>query len=175
MQDRVEIQAMAHFTIQCLSYVRLPMAWADEHRVQQVLENLLENAIKYSPEGGVIELLVYPTDRSLAWEDNIIDTTEEQGASQISITVRDHGIGIPQWQQSMVFEPFLRLPQSASRQISGVGLGLYIARKLIEAMHGTITLKSSSGQGTSITLTLPIATAATSIATAQSTTDKVLL
>ncbi|GHO83438.1 hypothetical protein KSZ_14440 [Dictyobacter formicarum] len=178
MQDRVALQETAQFTIQCLSDAELPAAWADEHRVRQILENLLENAIKYSPEGGLIEILVYsncvfPLADYLLLEDHALITKAE--IPQLCITVRDHGIGIPSWQQSVVFEPFLRLPQPAARQISGVGLGLYIVRKLVEAMDGTIALQSNEGQGTTITLTLPVATTAASITGAISTTDKVLL
>ena len=163
MQDRVEQQAAGRFTIRCPGERKLPLVWADEHRVRQILENLLENAIKYSPDGGLIEILVYSTypftiGRLLPSEDNVTAHAQE-GASLISITIRDHGIGIPQWQQALVFKPFQRLEQPATRQIAGLGLGLYIVRKLVEAMHGSIILKSKEGQGTSITLTLPIAMA----------------
>ncbi|GLV59017.1 hypothetical protein KDH_58450 [Dictyobacter sp. S3.2.2.5] len=178
IQDRIVLQQTSSYTIQCVADAELPAAWADEHRVRQVLENLLENAIKYSPEGGLIEILVYTT-RTLPLTnyvllDNRSLVTKEQ-LPQLCITVRDYGIGIPAWQQSMVFEPFLRLPQVMALRANGVGLGLYIVRRLVEAMDGTIALQSGNGQGTSITLTLPIAPASASIMHALSNTDTVLL
>ncbi|GCE27367.1 hypothetical protein KDA_28510 [Dictyobacter alpinus] len=174
MKDRVDQQATEQFVIRCIGPIELPPVWADEHRVRQILENLLENAIKYSPEGGLIEIIVstlYPftIDRRLQVEDNA------GSLFQLSITIRDHGIGIPPWQQAHVFKPFQRLEQPATRQIAGHGLGLYIVRKLIETMHGSIILKSNEGQGTSVTLTLPIAVAAhPSIAQNQNQPDQTL-
>ncbi|WP_160145896.1 sensor histidine kinase [Dictyobacter aurantiacus] len=178
MQDRVALQETSSYTIQCLADAELPSAWADEHRVRQVLENLLENAIKYSPEGGLIEILIYtthtlPLTNYVLLKDHSL-VTEEQ-LPQLCITVRDYGIGIPAWQQSMVFEPFLRLPQVMARHVNGVGLGLYIVRRLVEAMDGTIALQSGNGRGTAITLTLPAASTSASLMHALSTADTVLL
>lgn len=73
----------------------------------------------------------------------------------IYITVHDHEVGIPRQQQSSLFKPFTRLEHPATRHVSGAGL--YIARKLVEAMHGHLVLQSSEGQGTSVTFTLPVA------------------
>jgi signal transduction histidine kinase len=136
MQHQVDRQQAGSYTIRCDIAAHLPACWANTARVQQVLTNLLENAVKYSPDGGVIEIVVgYQT--------------------HLSVTVRDHGVGIPSWQQPDLFKPFARLAHPLTRDVPGSGLGLYITRKLIEAMGGQIRLESSEGHGTCVTFTLP--------------------
>ena len=143
VQDRIELQQTERYIISCTIEPDLPLVWADPDRVQQVLANLLENAVKYSPEGGLIEILAYmphsPCDPPMAY-----------------VTVRDQGIGIPLLQQSVLFKPFMRLEHQATANVAGIGLGLYISRKLIEAMDGRVMLDSREGEGTSVTFTLPI-------------------
>lgn len=73
----------------------------------------------------------------------------------LHITIRDQGIGISHQQQALLFKPFSRLEHPTTDQVPGAGLGLYISRKLVEAMHGNVTLRSSEGEGTCVTLTLP--------------------
>jgi signal transduction histidine kinase len=78
-----------------------------------------------------------------------------QAPDEVFITVRDNGIGIVQEQQQHLFQPFRRLEHALTNEIPGAGLGLYITRKLVEAMEGSITLDSREGEGTSVTITLP--------------------
>lgn len=139
LQHRVERLHPGCYRVYCDIDPHLPHAWADAHRTQQILLNLIENAIKYSPDGGLVEVLARAHLDSAGWK--------------IHITVRDRGIGIPSQLQSALFKPFKRLNHSS--HIHGNGLGLYIARQLVEAMSGQITLSSSEGQGTSVTFTLP--------------------
>jgi signal transduction histidine kinase len=157
MQYRIDQQQPGRYRILCTFDPGLPSAWADPDRVQQILTNLVENAIKYSPDGGLIEVLacIHPT---CILQKAPVSLSEQQSASDaplVSVTVRDSGIGISHEQQPSLFKPFSRLEHPATRHVSGVGLGLYIARKLVEAMHGQLQLQSSEGQGTSITFTLP--------------------
>jgi signal transduction histidine kinase len=158
MQSRADQQQPGRYSVLCSVDPVLPLAWADADRVQQVLANLVENAIKYSPAGGLVEIRA-----SIHPDEQPVETAREQPcrfsreASHIYVTVRDSGIGIAQQQQSALFKPFTRLDHPATRHVSGAGLGLYIARRLTEAMHGHLTLRSSVGQGTSVTFTLPIA------------------
>lgn len=173
MQDRAERQSPGQYRFRCIIEPKLPLVWADPDRVQQVLVNLLENAMKYSPDGGVIEMFVYTLQqrskqlslRPLSYSAG--KETDEHGAQEvqtaycraasgiIGISIRDHGIGIPPLQQRALFQPFNRLKHPAAGQVAGSGLGLYISRRLVETMDGRIFLHSEEGQGTSVTFTLP--------------------
>ena len=143
MQHRIEKQQSAHH-LSCHFAPRQLVALADPTRLQQVLMNLLENAVKYSPDGGPIDLFAYKQRSSATM------------AAMICVTVRDRGIGIPLARQAMLFRPFSRV-SPASLHIDGSGLGLYISRLLVEAMGGTILLQSSEGLGTRVTFFLPAA------------------
>ncbi|QBD81786.1 HAMP domain-containing histidine kinase [Ktedonosporobacter rubrisoli] len=172
MQYRLEQQQPGRYHIRCNIDSALPYAWADPDRVQQVLTNLVENAVKYSPEGGLIEILAYtcvarlPLTKDYRSSKRIYATIDANHKSinraqtarilqMAYITVRDQGIGIPAHLQGSLFRPFTRLNQPHAGQVTGVGVGLYISRKLVEAMQGQISLESSEGQGTSVTFTLP--------------------
>ena len=133
MQERCEQQQPGKYTLRCRFDTSSQLVWADPERVRQVLMNLVENAVKYSPEGGLIEIRV------------------RNSTSVASITVRDWGLGIPRLQQDTLFCAFER----GKHVEQGLGLGLYIARTLVEAMGGSITLRSSTGNGTSISFSLP--------------------
>jgi PAS domain S-box-containing protein len=126
----------------------VPLVEADRDKVRQVLVNLVENAIKYSPDGGVIEVGVEPH------EGNVI------------FHVRDEGLGIPVDEQSRVFEKFYRVDPQMTRGVGGTGLGLYICNELVGRMGGHIWLESKPGEGSTFLFELP---AASSIAAARPT------
>ncbi|GHO43212.1 sensor histidine kinase [Ktedonospora formicarum] len=146
----------------------MPLVWADPVRLRQALANLLDNAVKYSPHGGLIELLV--TDQAPYLEQSYsvirperalqIDPTtslgEPPGDSYLYITVHDHGVGIPPHLQQTLFRPFTRLEHDMQIRVPGSGLGLYLVLLLVERMGGILLLQSDEGRGTSITLALPI-------------------
>ncbi len=113
---------------------------ADPRRLEQVLTNLVGNAIKYSPGGGPVEIA--------------LDTGA--GASLIEITVRDHGIGIPVEQQARIFGRFARADNARERGIQGTGLGLYLCRELVERHGGRIWFDSSVGSGSTFHVVLPL-------------------
>jgi two-component system phosphate regulon sensor histidine kinase PhoR len=110
---------------------------ADPDRMRQVVDNLLSNALKYSPEGSDIDVRV-------ATEDGFIATA-----------VTDHGIGIPRDEIPQLFERFHRARNVSSRYYGGLGLGLYIARAIVEAHGGEIAVESEEGIGSTFTLRLP--------------------
>ncbi len=166
IQHRADQQESEKHQMRCLLAPELPLAWADPDRVQQVLTNLLENAIKYSPDGGLIEVLVsapcplQPSHKEILSRVDVASTTPCTSCTfckplMLHITVRDQGIGISRKHQSLLFRPFSRLEHATTHPIPGVGLGLYITQKLVEAMGGNITLCSSEGSGTSVSFTLP--------------------
>lgn len=160
LQHRMRPQAIS-YDLRCVASPNLPSAWADSDRVQQVLTNLLENAINYSPAGGLIEVRVFPCQIENAQQGYLLSSAStlpvpvvQQQALQV--TVRDHGVGIAPEQQARLFKPFQRLEHPLTAEASGAGLGLYITRKFIQAMGGQITLQSRAGVGTTVSFTLPV-------------------
>ena len=103
----------------------------------EIARNLCENAVKYNVPGGSVTVEVSETDRD------------------VTLLVRDTGIGIPEGDQSRVFERFYRVDKSHSRAIGGTGLGLSIVKHAVAYHHGTLRLESQPGKGTVITVTLP--------------------
>jgi PAS domain S-box-containing protein len=120
-----------------LSKETLPV-WVDRMRLEQVLSNLLDNAMKYSPEGGLIA----------------VEVQRQGDEAQIAIT--DSGIGIPHEDLSKVFSPFFRASNASSRHFAGVGLGLYLCQRILQAHGGTISVTSQEGQGSTFFLSLPL-------------------
>jgi len=112
---------------------------ADRDRIEQVLENLVGNAIKYSPEGGPISLSL-STDRGEAF-----------------LSVRDHGIGIAPQEIEKVFGLFYRSPDPRADQVGGLGLGLYISREIVARHHGRLWAEPNRDQGTTFHIRLPLA------------------
>ncbi|MBA3824830.1 MAG: PAS domain-containing sensor histidine kinase [Ktedonobacterales bacterium] len=109
----------------------------DPLRFEQVLTNLLHNAIKYSPDGGTIQITI----------------DHDAVAETVQLSVRDPGIGIPIAEQERVFTRFARAANA--RNIGGTGLGLYLCRALVERHHGTISFTSQEGQGSVFRIVLP--------------------
>ena len=110
----------------------------DASLLRKILMNLLSNALKYSGENVV--------------------TTVRAGCQgqELTITVEDQGVGISKEDQAHLFEQFFRAPSVIA--VAGTGLGLYIITKYLELMGGTIDLQSAPGQGTTVTITLPLTT-----------------
>ncbi|MCW2973119.1 MAG: hypothetical protein JWN72_1392, partial [Thermoleophilia bacterium] len=117
----------------------LPLVSADSGHLRQVLDNLMENAIKYSPDGGTVTLGIRSNGSTLTYE------------------VRDTGVGIPPAELPRIFDKFYRVDASMSRGIGGTGLGLFIVRELVRQMNGNIDVQSSSGEGSSFVVQLPVA------------------
>jgi PAS domain S-box-containing protein len=119
----------------------IPSIQGDADRLEQVLTNLLENAIKYSPNGGTVRLELVRVD------------------DEIRLSVRDEGIGLPSGATESIFRPFGRAPNAAQRNLPGMGLGLYICRNIVERHGGRITAGSAGEDlGTTIEIMLPCRT-----------------
>ncbi len=128
-----------------------PLVDADENRVQQILYNLIGNAIKFTPAGQItVSLQKVPPIKNQTVD--IINADEH-----VAITVADTGTGIPADKFETIFESFAQLEDSATRQYEGAGLGLSITKKLVELHGGAIWVESEPGQGSRFTFTLPIA------------------
>jgi len=113
--------------------------WADEEALSQILDNLVDNAVKYTPEGGFVCV------RWLA------------SGSQVQIEVEDSGVGIPERDLPRIFERFYRVDKARSRELGGTGLGLAIVKHLVQIMKGSVKAASQQGKGTIFTVTLPAA------------------
>ena len=118
----------------------LPAVWADENRLQQILYNLVGNAIKFT-ERGQIE----------------ITALVDQSISMIQVTVSDTGIGIPEDKQERIFESFEQVDGSTDREYGGTGLGLAVTKQLVKLHNGDIKVASQIGLGSQFTFTLPLA------------------
>jgi PAS domain S-box-containing protein len=116
----------------------MPLVRADPDRILQTLTNLISNALKYSPDGGPVELS---------------SRLDENG--MLELEVRDYGLGIPREAQAHLFEKFYRVDNSDRREIGGTGLGLAISREIVEAHGGRIWLDSELGQGSRFYFNLP--------------------
>jgi two-component system, NarL family, sensor histidine kinase BarA len=134
----------------------VPLFMGDGERLRQVLLNLTENAIKFTPAGGDVVIAA-----ALVKEDS--NETEGGGlvlgATQrtaLELRVSDTGIGIPEEQRERVFDAFYQVDNSATREVGGSGLGLSIVKRLIDAHDGSIRIESNHPQGTAIVVRLPV-------------------
>jgi two-component system phosphate regulon sensor histidine kinase PhoR len=125
------------FTMLLVSPTRMDPLRCDGPKLRQVVLNLVENAVKYSPEGGRIQLRV------------------EDGGERVRVHVTDSGLGIPAGEQERIFEKFYRADAQMTRGIGGSGLGLYISRQIVEQMGGTLSVRSEPGRGSTFTVELP--------------------
>jgi len=114
------------------------MVVADEHRITQVLNNLLDNAIRYSRSGDTVRVVVMPN------------------VSEIACSVVDTGLGIAARDLPFLFDRFYRVEASRNRRLGGSGLGLSICQEIIDAHDGSIAVESVEGNGTTFTFTLPV-------------------
>lgn len=131
----------------------LPQTLFDAEKIDQVLMNLLENAIKFSPAGGPVSVrVVCRRDATTSGSGAGVDSDD---LSWLDVAVSDRGVGIPLEDQERIFMAFRQVPD-ASRLIKGTGLGLAIAKRIVEAHGGDIWVHSGQGQGSEFHFTLPV-------------------
>ncbi|MCV6639571.1 response regulator [Candidatus Albibeggiatoa sp. nov. NOAA] len=144
----------------------LPLVMADEERVQQVLHNFIDNALKFTNEGEVeIAAKIVWRDPDLYLSDyssDVLVTAEQydigvESSHYVAIHVKDTGIGIPKHKISRIFESFEQVDGSSARSYEGSGLGLSIAQQLVTLQNGEIFVESAENQGSCFTFTLPLA------------------
>ena len=117
----------------------MPPVEADADKVRQILTNLLDNAVKYSPDGGKISVRIGHRD------------------AFVRFAVADQGLGVSPQEHGRIFEKFYRLDPELTRGVGGTGLGLYISRELVRHMSGRISVESEEGTGSIFTVELPVA------------------
>jgi len=137
--EAAEIHRPESVTLSLDSPKKLPAVAADEQQLRQVLVNLVENAIKYSPDGGPVTMRLERQQRHVRFE------------------VSDEGLGVPAAERRRIFEKFYRLDPHMSRGIGGTGLGLYICKELVRRIDGRIWVDSRNGKGSSFFVEIPLA------------------
>lgn len=137
--DAAGSYAPAQITLALDARAEVARVAADPDKIRQVLTNLMENAVKYSPDGGRVELGI-----------------ERQG-ERVRFRVSDEGLGIPPAEQGRIWEKFYRLDPQLTRGVGGTGLGLYISRELVHRMGGRIWVESDGRRGSTFLVELPIA------------------
>ncbi|MFC2948738.1 cell wall metabolism sensor histidine kinase WalK [Virgibacillus sediminis] len=136
--DRFELNLPEHINLKRqLPEGQFPV-WMDKDKMTQVLDNVISNAIKYSPEGGTITMKA------------------ENKRHYLLVSVSDQGMGISYDKLDKIFERFYRADKARTRKLGGTGLGLAISKELVEAHHGKIWATSKEGKGTTVLFTLPL-------------------
>jgi PAS domain S-box-containing protein len=138
--ERFAGQAGEQFSFELRFPDDFPLVHADYERTREVLENLVSNAVKYSPDGGVIRIF------------------GRAAADHAIISVNDQGIGIAPEEQAKLFRRFYRVDNRLRRDTQGAGLGLFLARAIVEAQGGRIWVESAPGRGSRFSFTVPLAT-----------------
>ncbi len=136
MQASTPVAAARSITLTC-STEPLPAANGDRLRIGQVIDNLVSNALKFTPAGGTVEVRAYPYH------------------SAVRIEVADTGMGIAEDEQEQLFERFFRTARAQEQAIPGVGLGLSISKAIVEAHGGRVSVASIEGAGTTFFVDLP--------------------
>jgi len=134
--DRFKTQTQTH-TLSVTFSPDFPTIQGDEVRLRQVIDNLIGNALKYSPHGGKVSVRGQFDDQ------------------QVTVAVSDQGVGLTTDEQERIFERFYRVDDALTRKTQGTGLGLYLARAVVEAHGGQISVQSESGKGSTFTFVLP--------------------
>ncbi len=117
------------------------LIWADRERISQLLLILVDNAIKYTPAGGRVEVAL---------------TRTAPPKAAVTIAVHDTGEGIPENERKLIFERFYRIDKARSREEGGTGLGLSIAKWIVDVHGGKIKVESTPGKGSSFIVSLPL-------------------
>lgn len=115
-----------------------PLVEADAARLRQVFDNLIGNAIKYSPHGGVIRV------------------SGQHDRHKVTVAVQDEGVGLSERDRERVFDRFFRVDSKLSRRTQGTGLGLYLAKAIVDAHHGAIGVESALGKGSTFYFSIPL-------------------
>ena len=137
--DSAELHLPTGIELRVQADETVPPVSGDPNQLRQVLSNLVDNAIKYSPHGGDVELRL------------------NRNGQFARIEVADCGLGIPRDEQERIFEKFYRLDPALTRGVNGTGLGLYISKELVERMNGRISVDSEPGRGSTFVVEVPLA------------------
>lgn len=138
LDDFREMASERHIELLFTVSRRSVLVWVDTERIESVIYNLLSNALKFTPSGGKIEVIV----------------TQRDAEEWVSLTVRDTGIGIPRDKQGVIFERFVQASRAVDSNIKGSGIGLSLCREIVALHHGEISVESTPGEGSAFTVRL---------------------
>jgi signal transduction histidine kinase len=138
----------------------VPLILADRQRLREVLDNLLENAIKFSPEGSIIQIALRPLSSPIQSQNNQTDGSRPHpnghiAPTHLEIRVHDNGVGIPSEHLERIFDRFHRVDTRLIREVNGLGLGLAICKHIVALHHGSIWAESEVGKGSIFHVVLP--------------------
>lgn len=136
----------------------IPPVWGDRNQLGQVFDNLLSNGVKFSPNGGVIEVQIRSKLHPLKPDGDDGATQPEETQPVVEVRIRDEGIGIPESELENIWEHFYQVDGSATRRFGGTGLGLALVRDIVESHQGEIWVQSEEGHGSTFTFVLPTLT-----------------
>ena len=139
---RPQIEQKGHRYTLSTENIAAESFYGDSLRIRQILVNILNNAVKYTPDGGRIDIRV--------------SESLEGDLCRLCFVCRDNGVGMSEDFLKRIFEPFERVNSTTNSRIEGTGLGMSIVKKLVETMHGTIDIASAPGEGTEVTLVFPL-------------------
>jgi signal transduction histidine kinase len=125
----------------------IPDLLGDRALLERCIDELVDNAVKFSPDGGAVNLTARLRD----------DNANGDDSPTVEISVRDHGIGIPPDRMEGIFEDFAQGDSSPTRMFGGLGLGLALVRRIVEAHQGELTCKTVPGKGSRFSMVLPVA------------------
>jgi signal transduction histidine kinase len=145
--------------VQVLDTKPLPLVQADPRLLRDALDNLLENALKYSPSGGTIDIVLQEATLSKTGAGSTVDTSATSGtlSRAVVISVQDSGIGIPAEHLPRIFDSFHRVDTGLTREVTGLGLGLAIVARIVGLHGGVVWGESKLGEGSTFYLALPVA------------------
>jgi signal transduction histidine kinase len=126
----------------------LPRVVGDRDKVRQVLLNLLNNAVKFTTDGGQVKIRA---------EVGLLHPGRPGREAGVQVAVEDSGIGVPAEHHARIFDPFFQVDNSSTREFGGTGLGLNIVKRFVEALGGSVWVESDEGQGARFYFTLPLA------------------
>jgi signal transduction histidine kinase/ligand-binding sensor domain-containing protein/AraC-like DNA-binding protein len=144
------------------------IAYIDKDKIEKIITNVLSNAFKFTPDGGLVEVNIQPTPRPSKGGDetslNVPSTGGDLGVGNkgiddmnfIAITIRDTGVGIPKEKLPKIFDRFYQVDGSHTREQEGTGIGLSLTKELVELHKGKIEVESDEGKGTIVTISIPL-------------------